>query len=88
MASAAWLTAFGWAAVALPRRDGLIWACLALVIALGHSGRTAAEWWRSLGVGPRIVVAISTIVTVGWGITNDSRVSRFVAVAPLIVVAG
>ena len=85
--SAAWLTAFGWAALALPRRDGLIWACLALVVALGHGGRTAAEWWRSLGVGPRVVIAVSTVVTVGWGITNDSRVSRFVAVAPLIVVA-
>jgi hypothetical protein len=86
--SAAWLTALGWAALALPRRDGLIWACVALVIALGHGGRTAAEWWRSLGAGPRFVVAASTIVTVGWGVTNDSRVSRFVAAAPLIVVAG
>jgi hypothetical protein len=86
--SAAWLTAIGWAALALPRRDGLIWACVALVVALGHGGRTAAEWWRALGTGPRLVVAASTIVTVGWGITNDSRVSRFVAAAPLIVVAG
>ena len=86
--SAAWLTAFGWAALALPRRDGLIWACAALVVALGHGGRTTAEWWRSLGAGPRIVVAASTVVTIAWGVTNDSRVSRFVAAAPLIVVAG
>jgi Predicted membrane protein (DUF2142) len=88
VSSAAWLTAFGWAALALPRRDGLIWACVALVVALGYCGRTAAEWWRSLGGGPRFVVAASTLVAVGWGFTNDSRVSRFVAAAPLIVVAG
>jgi hypothetical protein len=86
VSSAAWLTAFGWAALALPRRDGLIWACVALVVALGHGGRTAADWWRSLGVGPRIVVAASTAITVAWGVTNDTRVSRLVAVAPLIVV--
>jgi hypothetical protein len=88
VSSAAWLTAFGWAALALPRRDGLIWACVALVVALGDRGRTAAEWWRSLGVGPRLLIAASTVVTVAWGVTNDSRVSRLVAVAPLIVVAG
>ena len=41
--SAGWLIAFGWAALALPRRDGLIWACVALVVALGYSGRTAAS---------------------------------------------
>ena len=64
--SAAWLTAFGWAALALPRRDGLIWACAALVVALGHGGRTTAEWWRSLGAGPRIVVLASTLVTMAW----------------------
>jgi hypothetical protein len=86
--SAAWLTAFGWAALALPRRDGLIWACAALAIALGHGGRTAVEWWRSLGVGPRIVVAASTVVTMAWGVTNDSRVTRLVVLAPLIVLTG
>ena len=85
--SAAWLTALGWAALALPRRDGLIWACVALVVALGHGGWPAAEWWRSLGVGPQIVVAASTLVTMAWGVTNDSRVSRLVVLAPLIVVA-
>jgi Predicted membrane protein (DUF2142) len=65
--SAGWLTAVGWAALALPRRDGLIWACVALVVALGHDGRTAVEWWRSLGLGPRIVIVASTAVTMVWG---------------------
>jgi Predicted membrane protein (DUF2142) len=85
VASAGWLTALGWAALALPRRDGLIWACAALVVALGQNGPTAAEWWRSLGVGPRTVIVASTMVTIGWGITSDSRVSQLVVLAPLIV---
>ncbi|HET9547612.1 MAG TPA: DUF2142 domain-containing protein [Desertimonas sp.] len=85
--TAGWITAFGWAALALPRRDGLIWACVALVVALGYRQRTTSDWWRSLGLGPRCVIAVSTIVTVGWGLTNDSRISRLVALAPLIVVA-
>ena len=75
------------AALALPRRDGLIWACIALAIALGRAGRTFAQWWRALGVGPQIVVAGSTLVTAAWGITNDSRVSRLVTLSPLILVA-
>ena len=83
----AWLTACGWAALALPRRDGLIWACIALAIALGRAGRTFAQWWRALGVGPQVVVAGSTLVTAAWGITNHSRVSRLVTLSPLILVA-
>ena len=49
----AWLTACGWAALALPRRDGLIWACIALAIALGRAGRTFAQWWRRSASGPK-----------------------------------
>ncbi len=85
--SAGWLIALGWAALALPRRDGLIWACVALVVALGYSGRTASEWWRALRFGPRFVIVASTLVTMAWGYTTTSRVSQLVALAPLIVVA-
>ena len=77
----AWLTVCGWAASALPRRDGLIWACIALAIALGRAGRTFTQWWRGLGVGPQVVVAGSTLVTAAWGITNDSPVPARHAVA-------
>ena len=68
---------------------GLVWACVALVVALGHGGRTTAEWWRSLrrrATNRRSPPRRSS----PWvrGVTNDSRVSRFVAAAPLIVVAG
>lgn len=84
---AAWLTALGWAALALPRRDGLIWACVALGIWLLIDQRRPSEWFRSLPWGPRIVVAASTIATLAWGVSTDSRVSQMVVAAPLVLVA-
>jgi len=82
-----WLVAIGWAALVLPRRDGLIWACLTAVIALAATDRSAIEWWRSITFGARAVIVISTLATVAWGVTSDSRTSQMVVVAPLIVVA-
>lgn len=84
---ARWLAACGWAALALPRRDGLVWACIALVIATGVSGRTVIDWVRDLGRGPRLLVAGSTLVTVAWGLTADSRVTKLVVLAPIALVA-
>lgn len=83
----AWMTAFGWAALALPRRDGLIWACIALIIANLATGQSTGRVWRSLTHGPRGIIAVSTATIVVWGLTNDDRVSRMVAFAPLVVVA-
>jgi hypothetical protein len=84
---AGWLTACGWVALALPRRDGLIWACIALVVAGRATGQTTRSMWRALPVTARLLIALSTVATVVWGLTNDSRVSKMVAFAPLIVVA-
>ncbi len=85
--SIAWLTAVGWAALALPRRDGLIWACIALAFALAATNRTAVAWWRSLPLWPRVLIALATVATVSWGVTTNSRSSQLVLLAPLIVVA-
>ena len=80
-----WLTAVGWAALALPRRDGLVWACLALAIVVVVLGRSLPGWWRSLGRGPQIIVAISTAVAIVWAIRTGTRVSQASAIAPLAV---
>jgi hypothetical protein len=82
-----WLFAFGWVALALPRRDGLVWACIILAAMLLATSLDLATWWRRLGRGPQILVAASTLATAIWGVTNDSRVSRMVVFAPLIVLA-
>ena len=81
------LVAVGWAALALPRRDGLIWAVVTLAIALAATDRSAIEWWRSLGVPVRTVIGISTLATIIWGATSDARTSQMIVLAPLLIVA-
>ncbi|MDJ0768340.1 MAG: DUF2142 domain-containing protein [Ilumatobacter sp.] len=83
-----WLTAVGWAALALPRRDGLIWTCIALAVALAATDRSVATWWRSLHRGAQVTVATSTLMAIVWAVTSESRASRLAALAPLLVVAG
>jgi hypothetical protein len=85
VASMGMVTAIGWAATALPRRDGLIWACLALIIALAATDRSVADWWRSLPIGARTIVAASTSLAVLWGVTSDDRSSQMVVLAPIAV---
>ena len=82
-----WITAAGWAALALPRRDGLIWASLILVIALASTDVGVDEWWRRLSLGPRAAIVASSVATLVWGATNDRRVSQMVVLTPLVIVA-
>lgn len=84
---AGWLTAVGWAALVLPRRDGLVWACIGLVIALAVTDRTFVEWWRSLARWQQATIAASTIVTMVWGLLSGSRSTQLVVIAPLLVAA-
>lgn len=83
-----WIAAVGWAMLALPRRDGLIWAFLALAVALAATDRSALAWWRALGLGPRVVMGLSTAAAIAYGATSGSRSSQMVVLAPLIVVGG
>jgi hypothetical protein len=84
---ARWLAAAGWAAMALPRRDGLIWASLALAIVLAATDRRLVEWWRALGRGPQLVVGASTLATVVWGVTSRTDTALVTAASPLGVIA-
>lgn len=85
--STRWLTALGWAALVLPRRDGPIWACIIVTIALVGARRSLIDWARGLGRGPGVVVVGSTLATMVWGLTSGSRVTRLVVLAPVALVA-
>ena len=85
--AAGWLTAIGWVALVLPRRDGLVWACIALVVALAATSRTVPSWWRSLDRAHQALVVLPTVVTMVWGALSDSRSTQFVVLAPLLIVA-
>lgn len=83
-----WLLAGGWAAMSLSRRDGLIWAVLVIVVLQLSSGWSIVDRWRAMAWGPRTAIAATTLATVAWGVTSDSRVSQLVALSPLVLVAG
>jgi hypothetical protein len=74
--SAAWLAALGWSAMVLPRRDGIVWACLALVILCLLHRQPVIDWFRALGGAPRALVAVSTLTAVGWALMDGSLVNR------------
>lgn len=83
-----WLTAIGFAATALPRRDGLIWACMAVALWLLIDDRRVGSWWRSLRTGPQALIVAATGATMAWGVTAESTTSQLVVLAPLAIVGG
>lgn len=85
--STGWLTAIGWAALVLPRRDGLVWACITLVIALAATSRSVPTWWRTLSRAQQITIVAPALVTMVWGALSESRSTRFVVVAPILIAA-
>lgn len=82
-AVAGWLAAAGWVALALPRRDGLIWAAIVLVFALVATGRPLMGWLRALPRPALALVAASTLAAAAWGLTRDSRASQLSALGAL-----
>lgn len=82
-----WLFAAGWAAMSLSRRDGLVWAVLTVIVVQWALGPSGLARWRSLGTGPRLVIALSSAVTVIWGLTGEGGLSRWVALSPLALAA-
>jgi hypothetical protein len=86
----AWLLAAGWAALALPRRDGLIWACLVLAAFVLADGREPfTDVWRQRRrfAAPLALIAAVTAIVLVWDVTNAARVAQLGTAAPLAVVA-
>jgi hypothetical protein len=86
-----WLLAAGWAALALPRRDGLIWACLIAAAVTVVCGRGVLEqiWHdRRRLAGPLALIAVATLVTLVWDVTAAARIIRLGVLAPLAAAGG
>jgi hypothetical protein len=81
-----WLVTGGWAALALSRRDGLVWACIIVFVTCVFARVDLLDLARRLGAAALAVIGVSAAVTVAWGVTSDSRTSRLVAVAPVALV--
>ena len=83
----AWSMAAGWAAMVLPRRDGMIWAAMILAV-VALSGRVdLRELARRLGVGPLLLVAASGLATAAWAVASATLSSGLLLAAPLLPVA-
>jgi hypothetical protein len=82
-----WMIAGSWALMALPRRDGLLWAVLILSIMMLIDGRTLRSLWRSIGLGPGILVGVSTAATLVWAATSDVTSARLLLLTPLVPLA-
>ena len=86
-----WMFAVGWALLVLPRRDGMIWAVLALSFAMLTLDLGLREWMRAIGRGPQILVAASTFATLAWAVrsdTNSARALLLMPFVPLVAAAG
>ncbi|WP_154723479.1 DUF2142 domain-containing protein [Ilumatobacter coccineus] len=82
-----WLAALSWAAMVLPRRDGLVYGCLILASAfliLDLDVRSAA---RRLGRPALAVAAVATAATLAWASRSDTVGSLALFAAPLAPVA-
>ena len=82
-----WLAAAAWAAVVLPRRDGLIYACVILSIVFATGLRSPSELRRFAGRGPLIAGALVVLVTLAWAVTSDADGTMLLPVVPLLPVA-
>lgn len=81
-----WLVAGGWAALALPRRDGFVWAGVIAALTLLWSGLGLRAAWRLLGRGPQILIGVSTIATLLYAVTSDARSTTGLLAVPLLPV--
>jgi len=83
-----WTLAAGWAAAVLPRRDGMIWAAVIVAICAAAGLVDLRGLVRRLGIGPLLLIAASTLVTLGWAATSDTVSAKFLFAAPLLPLIG
>ncbi|MFN3255079.1 MAG: DUF2142 domain-containing protein [Ilumatobacter sp.] len=83
----AWLLAIGWAAMVLPRRDGLVYASLVVALAILIVDHDIRRVLRRIGRGPLVVIAVSTLATLAWAWRSQTNASMALFAAPLTIVA-
>jgi hypothetical protein len=67
-----WLVPAAFAALVLPRDDGLVWAVPIVVILGLVLGRGPRAMWRQLSTPARVVIAATTAVSAGWAVLVGS----------------
>ena len=81
------LLAAGWAAMVLPRRDGLVYAAVVAALAIVLFDVGTGHLRRSIARSAWVAIVMSTLVALAWALRNDSSSSKFLFVAPFAPVA-
>jgi hypothetical protein len=87
VAGSPWLLAAGFAAMSLPRRDGLFWAMLIISIGLLWSGVGLRSLWTLVGRGPASLMGVALLATLAWAGMSDSASARLLLAVPLLPLA-
>lgn len=82
-----WLAALSWAAMVLPRRDGLVYSCLILAAAILVLDLDLRSLARRLGKPALATVIVSTLITLAWASRSNTVGSMALFGAPLAPVA-
>lgn len=86
-----WLLAAGWTALVLPRRDGLVWACLIAATVVVVDGRDVLhEIWRERRrlAGPLALLGVGTALALLWDATNVTRMAQLSTLSPGLIAGG
>ena len=81
------LLAAGWAAMVLPRRDGLVYAAVVAALAIMIFDVGIGHLRRSIARSAWATMVVSTLATLAWASRNDAPSSRLLFVAPFAPVA-
>ena len=81
------LLAAGWAAMVLPRRDGLVYAAVVAALAIVIFDVGIRDLRRSIPKPTWAAIGVSTLATLAWASRNDSSASKLLFVAPFAPVA-
>ena len=77
------LAACSWAAMVLPRRDGMVWASLIVAIVVLSSDIDLRDQARRIGRVGAVVIGLSTLATLAWASRSDTNAAAALFVAPL-----
>ena len=81
------LAACSWAAMVLPRRDGMVWASLVVAIAILSGNIDVRAHARRLGRAGGAIVVASTLATLAWASRSETNAAAALFLAPLAPVA-
>ena len=86
-AASRWLFVAAFAALILPRRDGMIWAATALAILVVYNDWTTKQFIKIFSTAQQATLAVAAALAVGWAVFAPGPLPILIALAPLLYIA-